>query len=44
MTGGVVSSGSYIFSIVTGKMLGVAPTMILWLNTKNFMCPPLASC
>src|SRR6266851_9897615 len=31
---------SYIFSIVTGKMDGVVGMMILWLNRKNFMCPP----
>ena len=31
---------SCIFSIVVGKMDGVAGMMILWLKTKNFICPP----
>jgi hypothetical protein len=35
-TGGV----SYILSILAGKMLGVAGTIILLSKTKNFMCPP----
>src|SRR5262249_20825406 len=40
LAGGVVSSGSYSFSVMTGKMPGVAGTMILLNVTKNFTWPP----